>query len=869
MATVKISDLPIISTINGNTAATIIPVVDISTDETARITVRTLADGLFHNDSLKVGPNEILLTNTVAQFSGNSQTFLQTNLQNLTGNGSADYVATADIGTNANNYIDLGINNSTYNDPEYSATKRLDGYLYVSGSLDNSSDGNLVIGTASAGANVSFVAGGTTTANVIAKITKFGITLNNSSRLEFTDGSIQTVAAAPASLSQLAANTANSASANTIIIQGVNAWQNTQITAVNQYAQSGFAKANDVNGYATSAYNTANGANGLAAGAYNAANGANGLAAGAFNKANNALANTFAITVNNSIYIPGTLVIDGLVYANGATYVANAMSIPTTYSSPQTAITLNYQQANIVKTNVTSDLVVSHTGIVLGKYIDLFVYNDSAAVRTITHGVPANNSTTKASTIKISPYSTKHLKYFTVNSDLANTYVIESISENTIESNLNVNGFITLNTAGGIYQETASPSVMTANTTGIFQIVTNRHASPYSWSFNQEGTFTVPGEGVIRSNDDTITLQSFDSVNGIARGIYIGTNGGVYFNKGSEPVYLSLTDDSALISNNNTAIVTAVSNVRIITDGINTARQFEFGSDGSLTIPNGLVVNNANTVVRDLNVNKNLTVNGIVVLANSNFSATEAAFRITASGSSQTPTQAGTLMQLTSKANTPARVLIDSFGASNTAYPIIAGRAARGTVDAPTATQNNDILLRIAGNSYGTTGYAPFGDARIDFIATENHSDTNRGSRIRFWNTPTGSNVVNEIASFNADSVYFTGIVAPQKGFIYAPTILAGAQTAFTIDFSTTSLIKATLAADCTISLSNYVPGKVVEVWLTNTGGPARTVTHGCTATNSTDNSTTFTMSGTSSAYLRYFSIDGDNANTFVAIQYA
>jgi hypothetical protein len=274
---------------------------------------------------------------------------------------------------------------------------------------------------------------------------------------------------------------------------------------------------------------------------------------------------------------------------------------------------------------------------------------------------------------------------------------------------------------------------------------------------------------------------------------------------------------------------------------------------------NNALANTTGSFNGTLNILNNLTVNGTVVLANTNFAATEAAFRITATGSSQTPTQAGTLMQLTNKANVPARVLIDSFGTSNTAYSIIAGRAARGTVDAPTATQNNDILLRIAGNSYGTTGYAPFGDARIDFVATENHSDTARGSRIRFWNTPNGSNVVNEIASFNADSVYFTGTVAPEKGFIYSPTILVGNQTAFTIDFSTTSLIKATLAADCAITLSNYVVGKVVEVWLTNTGGPGRTITHGCTATNSTVNSTTFTIAGTASAYLRYFSIDGDN----------
>jgi hypothetical protein len=94
-------------------------VVDLTTDETGKVTVRTLAEGLFHNDALKVGEEDILFPNVIAQFVGESEVYLQVNLQNLTDSGSADYVATADIGTNANNYVDLGINNSTYDDPEY------------------------------------------------------------------------------------------------------------------------------------------------------------------------------------------------------------------------------------------------------------------------------------------------------------------------------------------------------------------------------------------------------------------------------------------------------------------------------------------------------------------------------------------------------------------------------------------------------------------------------------------------------------------------------------------------------------------------------------------------------------------------------
>ena len=79
-------------------------------------------------------------------------------------------------------------------------------------------------------------------------------------------------------------------------------------------------------------------------------------------------------------------------------------------------------------------------------------------------------------------------------------------------------------------------------------------------------------------------------------------------------------------------------------------------------------------------------------------------------------------------------------------------------------------------------------------------------------------------------------------------------------------MIKANIAAACEITLSNYVPGKVVEVWITNTSGSNRTVTHGCSAQNSTENSTTVTLAATSSAYLRYFSIGSDVANTFVGI---
>lgn len=235
-----------------------------------------------------------------------------------------------------------------------------------------------------------------------------------------------------------------------------------------------------------------------------------------------------------------------------------------------------------------------------------------------------------------------------------------------------------------------------------------------------------------------------------------------------------------------------------------------------------------------------------------------------AGGIQQAPSNDGYMIHVTGKANTPTRIVSDSFGTN--AYAIFAGRTGRGTAETPTAVANNDVVMRIAGNGWGTTGFAPLGTSRIDFVASENYTDTARGSRIEFFNTVNGANTLNKIASFNATDVTFTGTVNPTKGFIFTPRIPAGNQTAITIDYSNDSTIKANLIADLVISHSNYTYGKIVEVWLTNNDNANHTVTHGCAALRSTNKSTTFTITSQSSAYMRFFSIDGDNANTFVTI---
>jgi hypothetical protein len=637
MSTVKITDLPEITHLDINTSNTIMVGVDIGTDVTAKFTVRTLAEGLFHNDSLKVGEEDITFPNTIAQFKSSGTPYLQVNLQNTDGDSSGDYVVTADIGTNANNYIDMGMNGSTFSDPAYSAMKALDGYLYVSGSLNQSADGNLIIGTASANANVSFIAGGTTTSNVVAEMSKYGFTLKNSAVLKFTDDSIQSVAAAPAN-------------------------------------------------YTQSAFNAANGANGLAAGAFTAANSMIGV---------NTTQNTNITSVNQ--------------------YAAAA-----------------YAQANV------------------------------------TIGVDATQNT---------------------NITLVNQY------------------------AGGAF---AKANAALANSTGIF-----------GGDLTISEDLTVIGD--VRTNDIFMDgVIQFTTANG-----NITTPSGTANEK-----------DINIRPGNELGVVSR-------------------GGDINLTPGTGGVSGG------NINLTGNTNFLNYVNINNSSFANNQSLLKITASDGfvTQAPSNTNYMIHVTGKANSATRVVLDSFG-QNT-YPLIAGRMGRGSAAAPAAVANNDVMMRIVGNGWTGTQFPSSSPTKIDFVASENFSNTNRGSRIEFWNTRAGSNTIQRVATFNADEVTFSGAVVPEKGFVYTPRVLIEPQTAITVDFSSDAIIKATLNNNLTVSFTNYTYGKIVEVWLTNTSGSNRTVTHGCSALNSSDNSTTFTIAATSSAYLRYFSLDGDLANTFVTSVHA
>ena len=123
---------------------------------------------------LHVGPDLVgSYSNVLAQFSANVNSYSQILLQNISNglSASSDYICVADTGTDSINYIDHGINSSNYSDVAYTIGTGLDGYSYTNG-------GNYAIGTQTTGKNIIFHTGGTLSANLRAKITDVGLTVN-------------------------------------------------------------------------------------------------------------------------------------------------------------------------------------------------------------------------------------------------------------------------------------------------------------------------------------------------------------------------------------------------------------------------------------------------------------------------------------------------------------------------------------------------------------------------------------------------------------------------------------------------------------------------------------------------------------------
>ena len=103
------------------------------------------------NSRLAVGTGAYtILPNLIAQFTGTSIFYSQINQQNLSGKGSGDIVITADNGTDLQNFFDMGLAGSTFDNTGYNAypwSQPNDAWLILSGNTAASFGGNVTIGT--------------------------------------------------------------------------------------------------------------------------------------------------------------------------------------------------------------------------------------------------------------------------------------------------------------------------------------------------------------------------------------------------------------------------------------------------------------------------------------------------------------------------------------------------------------------------------------------------------------------------------------------------------------------------------------------------------------------------------------------------
>lgn len=115
------------------------------------------------------GTHGTTLNNTAFQAFTTTNDFFQNNIQNLDNgsDASADYVATNDVGDDAKNYVDLGINSSGFTSVSFPIYTANSAYLYNQG--DGVTHGDLFVGTGDIG-DVVIHAGGFTSGDVVATI---------------------------------------------------------------------------------------------------------------------------------------------------------------------------------------------------------------------------------------------------------------------------------------------------------------------------------------------------------------------------------------------------------------------------------------------------------------------------------------------------------------------------------------------------------------------------------------------------------------------------------------------------------------------------------------------------------------------------
>ena len=514
------------------------------------------------------------------------------------------------------------------------------------------------------------------------------------------------------------------------------------ITSTLTYATAGFNQANLANVLAQAAFDKANSANVLAQNAYDSGNTTLTYATAGFNKAN--LANVLAQAAYDSGNSTLTYATAGFNKANTANVTAQAAF--DFANSVNTYAFSAYAQGNSTLTYATAGFNKANTANVTAQA----AFDFANSVNTYASAAYANGNNT--------------LQFAQAGFNKANTANVTAQAAFDFANSVNTyarSAYASSNTKATVYNTSSAPTSAQVDDIWIdpnsgIEYVNISSNSAVQWvEFGPLGTpqnvtanLQFADQTIFNTNGNKdIVIQSTGTgnivliaANTIVANLLPSTPTATLGTQSQPFANVWVSNASIHMAGNGT---TSSQPVIISNDANNVVI-----STGGLKLTGGVL--QANSVFGTSHL-YSLNVESDFIVANSTFGSNESLVNITGSRyGAQPPLNPGYVLHVTGQDGQASRIVNDAFGTGN--YPLIALRAARGTAGTPTAVQTGDLIARYSGNAFDGTSYASSGVARIDMYATENHTTSNKGSKIVFGTMLTGSNVFYNVATFDGQA---------------------------------------------------------------------------------------------------------------------
>lgn len=163
--------------------------------------------------------------------------------------------------------------------------------------------------------------------------------------------------------------------------------------------------------------------------------------------------------------------------------------------------------------------------------------------------------------------------------------------------------------------------IQLANTGNIVINSNDAVGNSAQWTFGTDGVATLPGEGILQSINDTVTLRSLNTTTGNANSVYLGTSGGLGFNdQAIGGNWLEIFRNGA---EPEIRVPVGRGNLNIQTAQGNTAYNWTFDNTSNLTVPGDIL--GANVIAANTFSAAGVVKTGVFVTGNIPSAATAGA----------------------------------------------------------------------------------------------------------------------------------------------------------------------------------------------------------------------------------------------------